>query len=70
MQTLTIPDALLARLTERAEKTGSPRDAVVLEALHEYLEDRALVLIVEERLRDPQPSVSLDEVKRDLGLLP
>jgi hypothetical protein len=65
MTTLHVPDQLAHCYEEVARENGRDTQDFMLEALSNYLED---MRVVTERLNDPQPSLSLEEVKRDLGL--
>ena len=61
------PDIEL-RLDRLAELTGRSKVSVVQEAIREYLQDLEDVNIAEERLKNPGPTYSSEEVKRELDL--
>lgn len=67
---LRLPEDLAAELDRLAEETGRSKSYYARQAISEFLEDRADYLravSVLERERG-QPNLTLDEVKRELGL--
>ena len=67
---LRLPEDLAAELDRLAEETGRSKSYYARQAIVEFLEDRADYLravSVLERERG-QPNLTLDEVKRELGL--
>ena len=67
---LRLPDDLAAELDRLAEETGRSKSYYARQAIAEFLEDRADYLravAILERERG-QPNLTLEEVKRDLGL--
>jgi predicted DNA-binding protein len=68
MTTIQIPDEIMHSYEDRARATGFDTETLIREALIEKLEDLHDIQVAEERLADPQPTLSFDEVKRDLGL--
>jgi RHH-type rel operon transcriptional repressor/antitoxin RelB len=65
-----LPQELAAELEELARETGRSKSYYARQAIIEFLEDRADYLravAVLERERG-QPNLTLDEVKRELGL--
>jgi RHH-type rel operon transcriptional repressor/antitoxin RelB len=67
---LRLPDDLAAELDRLAEETGRSKSYYARQAIIEFLEDRSDYLravAVLERERG-QPNLTLEEVKRELGL--
>lgn len=64
------PD-LEARLTAVAKRMGRSKSHLAREALREWIEELEDLALLEEALRDPDaggPTISLDQMKRELGL--
>ncbi len=68
MVLIEVPDALAQEYEDLARTSGQERDALIREALIARLEDIEDTETATERLRNPQPSLSLEDVKRNLGL--
>ena len=68
MVLIEVPDALAQEYEALARTSGQDRDALIRENLIAQLEDLEDIEIATERLKNPQPSLSLEEVKRNLGL--
>ena len=68
MTTVQIPDEIAHQFQDRAKAAGCDTDSFIRQALIEKLEDMEDIEIAEQRLANPQPTLSLDEVKRNLGL--
>ena len=68
MATVQTPDDLAQECAVRAGAANCDTDIYIREALISKLEDEEDIQIALERLADPQPSLSLEEVKRNLGL--
>jgi predicted DNA-binding protein len=68
MTTVQIPDEIAHEVEAWARAAGTDAETFVREAIIARLEDLEDVRIAEERLADPQPTYSLDEVKRHFGL--
>jgi predicted DNA-binding protein len=70
MLQIRIDPALEARLAAVAKKTGESPDALAGKALLAYLEELEDYAAAVEAMKDydPQATISLDEVKRQLGL--
>jgi predicted DNA-binding protein len=68
MTSVLIPDELAHEYEDRARAAGSDVQTFIREALIEKLEDLEDVEIAVKRLADPRPTLSIEEVKRDLGL--
>jgi predicted DNA-binding protein len=66
--TVQIPDDLARQYQDRARAAGCDVDVFVREALIAKLEDMEDAEIAMERLANPQPVRSLEEVKNSLGL--
>ena len=64
------PD-LESRLNAVAKRMGRSKSYIMREALQERIEELEDLAALEEALRDPEaggPTVSLDQMKRELGL--
>lgn len=64
------PD-LEARLTAVAKRMGRSKSHIMREALRERIDELEDLALLEEALRDPDadgPNISLQELKRELGL--
>jgi len=57
-----------AALDELSQQTGRSKSYYVKRALDEFLEDRADYLIALAVLENKEPTYSLDEARRELGL--
>lgn len=68
MLSINLPAEAAEVLTRMARETGRSEEQIALEAILEVLEDWEDLLIAEERIKDPGPFVSLDEVMRKLEL--
>lgn len=68
MTTVQIPDEIVHEYEDLARAAGSDAATFIRAALIPQLEDLQDIELAMERLKDPQPSLSLDEVKRNLGL--
>jgi len=65
-----LPEELAAQLERLAQETGRSKNDYARQAIIEFLEDRAdyeQVAEIYEREKD-EPRVTLEEVKRELGL--
>ena len=70
MLAVRLDPELEARLTAVAKRTGRSKSHYVREALIEKIEELEDIALLEEALKnyDPSQNKSLDEVMRDLGL--
>ena len=68
MVLIEVPDELASQYDELARSVGQERNALIQEALIEHLEDLEDIAIARERLASPGKRLSLEEVKRNLGL--
>ncbi len=68
MTTVQIHDEIAAEYASRARAQGCDLSVFIEHALIAQLEDIEDTETAIERLRNPQPSLSLEEVKRNLGL--
>lgn len=66
MLALRLPKDLEARLDAMAKKTGRTKSYYARLAIIEKLEDLEDIFLAEERLRNPEPDVSWDDVKAEL----
>ena len=68
MTTVRIPEEIAHRYEDRARASGHDVETLIREALIAQLEDLEDVELALDRLKAPQPALSLEEVKRNLGL--
>ncbi len=68
MTTVQIPDEIAQEYEARARAAGRDLMAYIREVLIEKLEDIGDIELAEERLRNPGETLSLEEVKKNLGL--
>ncbi len=68
MVLISVPDEVAYQYELRARAAGCGTDTFIREALIAQLEDLEDVELALERLKNPRPSLSLEEVKRNLGL--
>lgn len=68
MLTVRLDPELEARLDELAEATGRSKSHYVRQALEEFLEDRADYLLAVSLLEKNEPTIGLDELRRELGI--
>jgi RHH-type rel operon transcriptional repressor/antitoxin RelB len=70
MLAVRLDPELEARLDAVAKRMGRSKSYLARQALLEHIEDLEDLALVEEALRDPDygKRVSLEQVKRDLGL--
>ena len=68
MLAIRLDSDLEERLDALAKKTGRTKTFYAREAIEEHLEDMEDAYLAMERLAKPQPSLSAEEAKRELGL--
>lgn len=68
MLTIRLNSELEARLNELAEATGRTKSYYVRQAIEEFLEDRADYLIAVSVLEKNEPTIGIDELRRELGI--
>lgn len=68
MTTIAIPDQLGAELQAIAERTGQSRDEYAARAIASFLEDQEDIALAKERLEGVPEIISLQELKKNLGL--
>ncbi|HWZ31916.1 MAG TPA: DUF6290 family protein [Bryobacteraceae bacterium] len=68
MITLQLPKEVEDRLDAIAQSTGRTKDECAAEAILEFIEDEEDYRIAVERLKRNEPTISLEEIKRELGL--
>jgi RHH-type rel operon transcriptional repressor/antitoxin RelB len=56
------------RLERLAKKTGRTKSYYAKEAIRQYIEDREDSLLADEILSRNEPTFTLEEVRRELGL--
>ncbi|MFB9950458.1 DUF6290 family protein [Rhizobium puerariae] len=69
--TIEMPDEMHRLLTEHAAQAGAETDAYMLDVLEQHLEDLNDIAAAEgamERIRNGEPTYTLEEVKLRLGL--
>ncbi len=65
---IRLEPALERRLDRLAKKTGRSKSYYAREAIRQYLEDREDYLLGLSVLERDEPTISLDELERRLGL--
>ncbi len=68
MLAVRLPKDVEARLTKLAKRTGRPKSYYVRQAIAEFLDEREDYLIALSRLEKREPTVSLEELEKRLGL--
>jgi predicted DNA-binding protein len=68
MATIQIPDELATQIEQAAHRAGETSVAFLQEAVLGRLEDLEDIAIATERLNSPEETISLDELKKNLGL--
>lgn len=66
--TVRLNPELEAQLNELAEATGRSKSHYVRQAIEEFLEDRADYLLALALLEKEEPTIGIDELRRELGL--
>lgn len=68
MLAIRLPEEMETRLAALAEKTGRSKSYYAKEAIAQFLEEQEDLYLVIERLKERNENVSLDEVKKILGM--
>ncbi len=68
MTAIHIPDELAEQLEQGAQRAGETSDIFLRQAVLSRLEDLEDIAIANERLKNPGETISLEELKRNLGL--
>ena len=68
MTAIQIPDDLAEQIEQAAKLAGETRDVFLREAVLARLEDMEDIAIATERLKNPGKRLTLEQVKKDLGL--
>ena len=68
MLAIRLDPAIELRLEQLAKRTGRTKTFYAREAILEHLEDLEDTYLATQRLRNPAPTLSAEEVKRELGL--
>jgi RHH-type rel operon transcriptional repressor/antitoxin RelB len=68
MLAIRLDPAIELRLEQLAKRTGRTKTFYAREAILEHLEDLEDTYLATQRLRKPAPTLSAEEVKRELGL--
>jgi predicted DNA-binding protein len=68
MATLQIPDELASLIELGAQRAGESREVFIREAIRSHIEDMQDVATAKEHLLNPDDTLSLDEMKKNLGL--
>jgi predicted DNA-binding protein len=67
--TIEVPKEIEARLLADAQASGVPLSDYVREfILDRYEEDLEDIRVAEARLNDPQPAISSEQLRKNLGL--
>lgn len=56
------------RLEKLAKQTGRSKSFYAKEAIYKFLEDQEDILLADKAVRRNEPMMSLEEVRRELGL--
>jgi len=68
MAAIQIPDELAEQIEQAAQRAGETRDVFLREAVQSRLDDLEDIAAAAERLKNPGKRLTLEQVKRDLGL--
>jgi RHH-type rel operon transcriptional repressor/antitoxin RelB len=68
MVAIQIPDELAEQIEQAARRAGETRDVFLRQAVLSRLEDLEDIAIATERLKNPGKRLTLEQVKKDLGL--
>ena len=68
MLAIRLDPAIELRLEQLAKRTGRTKTFYAREAILEHLEDLEDTYLATQRLHKPAPTLSAEEVKRELGL--
>jgi predicted DNA-binding protein len=68
MATIQIPVEIESQIEEVANRMGESKEDLVRDALLSFLEDMHDVSVAREYLANPQDLLSLDDLKKNLGL--
>ena len=68
MAAIQIPDDLAEQIEQAAQRAGETRDVFLREAVQSRLDDLEDIAIAAERLKNVGRRLTLEQVKRDLGL--
>ncbi|HLU82723.1 MAG TPA: ribbon-helix-helix domain-containing protein [Trueperaceae bacterium] len=66
--TVRLEPELAERLSQLAEATGRSKSHYVRQAIEEFLEERADYLVALSVLEENQPTIGLDQLRRELGI--
>lgn len=66
--TVRLEPELAERLSQLAEATGRSKSHYVRQAIEEFLEERADYLVAISVLEENQPTIGLDQLRRELGI--
>jgi RHH-type rel operon transcriptional repressor/antitoxin RelB len=68
MLAVRLPKDVETRLNKLAKRTGRPKSYYVRQAIAEFLDEREDYLIALSRLEKREPTISLEELEKRLGL--
>ena len=68
MLAVRLPKDVEARLQRLAERTGRSKSYYARQAITEFLDEREDYLIALSRLERREPTISLEELEKSLGL--
>jgi predicted DNA-binding protein len=68
MTAIQIPDELAEQIEQAALRAGETRDVFLREAVQSRLDDLEDIAVATVRLKDPGRRLTLQQVKKNLGL--
>ena len=68
MLSIQLDPEIERRLSELAKRTGQTKDACARELIEKHIDDLEDRYVAESRLKNRQPSLSSQQVRKDLGL--
>jgi RHH-type rel operon transcriptional repressor/antitoxin RelB len=68
MAAIEIPDELASQIEHAAQRAGQSNTAFLREAVLSRLEDLEDIAIATERINNPGERISLEQLKKDLGI--
>lgn len=68
MLTVRLPEALEMRLERISKETGRTKSYYIKKAIEQYIEDREDYLLAVSALEKKNPTISLEQLERELGL--
>lgn len=68
MLTVRLPDGVEMRLDRLSKETGRSKSYYVKKAIEQYIEDREDYLLAVATLEKKNPTISLEQLEKELGL--